>query len=206
MGFNGLTYRYLHEWLPPVRGLRVPTRFAALVGLTLAILSGFGVERLLRWCRGPLMGHVALASMVGLVLVDALPRLKLVPVWREPPAIYESLRGKPGIVLAEFPVVSPEPYNLPFMYFSIWHHTPMVNGYSGFIPRSYQALEPHLVDFRDVEALRARGVTHVTLNCGLDYQNCDESLEKIAQVEGLRLVAESRWEAEPIRLYELLRR
>ena len=30
-----------------------------------------------------------------------------------------------------------KPSNIPFMYFSLWHWARMVNGYSGFIPKSY---------------------------------------------------------------------
>ena len=46
-GFNGPVYPYLYEWLPFVRGLRVPARSSLLVGLSLALLAGFGVRRLL---------------------------------------------------------------------------------------------------------------------------------------------------------------
>ena len=46
-GFNSVFYPYLYEWLPFIRGLRVPARASILVGLTLALLAGFGVRRLL---------------------------------------------------------------------------------------------------------------------------------------------------------------
>jgi hypothetical protein len=205
LGFSGVAYRYLHRWLPPVRGLRVPARFAALVGLSLAIFAGFGIVRLLRWCRRPWLAHLMLSAVVVFTIVEARPQLLLEPVWREPPVIYKSLPDT-GVVLAEFPVVTPESRNIPFMYFSIWHWKPMVNGYSGFVPRSYQLLEPKLVDFRDVDVLRSLGVTHVTVNCGLDLEDCGPSLTEVENVDGLRLLTESKWEGEVVRLYELLRR
>ena len=207
LGFNGVTYPYLHEWLPPVRGLRAPARFAALVGLSLAAFAAFGAARLMRWCPRSWIADVALTAIVVFVIVDARARLDLFPVWRDPPVIYESLRDKPGVVLAEFPVVLPESNSIPFMYFSIWHWKPMVNGYSGFVPVSYyKVLEPQLVDFKDVDVLRARGVTHVTVNCGLDLEDCNSSLSELEKVDGLRLVEESRWADEAVRLYEVLRR
>ena len=46
-GFNSAFYPYLYDWLPFIRGLRVPARASILVGLTLALLAGFGVRRLL---------------------------------------------------------------------------------------------------------------------------------------------------------------
>ena len=47
-GFNSVFYPYLYDWLPFIRGLRVPARASILVGLTLALLAAFGVRRLQR--------------------------------------------------------------------------------------------------------------------------------------------------------------
>ena len=65
------------------------------------------------------------------------------------------LRGAPRemrAVLFEFPVHSPADRfdeNLPYMYFSMSHWAPMVNGYSGFNPPSYRrARSRALTDFR----------------------------------------------------------
>ena len=94
------------------------------------------------------------------------------PVWKEPPAIYDTLKARPGVVLAEFPVDAIEVFNTPYMYFSVWHFLPMVNGYSGYIPESYTTLAPDLLEFPrgdSAAALRRRGVTHVTVNCGLQF-------------------------------------
>jgi putative ABC transport system permease protein len=40
-------------------------------------------------------------------MVEAMPRMPLMRVWQEPPAIYASISGEPGAVLAEFPIVAP---------------------------------------------------------------------------------------------------
>jgi hypothetical protein len=92
------------------------------------------------------------------------------------------------------------------MYFSLWHWTPMVNGYSGFFPPSYQALAPQLMAFPrgdTVGALRRRGVTHVTVNCGLGYPGCVETARLMALSKDLRLIADTLWQGEPVQLYEL---
>jgi hypothetical protein len=205
-GFNGVLYPHLHRWLPPIRGLRVPARWSALAGLTLAIFAGFGVRRVLGWCRSRTSTRVILAALVAAVMIDAWPALKLTPVWREPPPVYEVLNGRPDTVLAEFPVTANEVFNIPFMYFSLWHWSPMLNGYSGFIPQSYATVALDLLEFprgNTVAALRRRGVTHVTLNCGLQYGDCDETMNLMRQSADLRLIAEARWEGEPVQLFEL---
>lgn len=207
-GLNGVLYPLLRSSLVPFRGIRVPARFSALVGLTLAILAGFGVRRILRQSRSRWGGRAVLAALTVAVVIDAWPALSLVPVWSEPPPIYDQLKGRPNVVLAEFPLKSNAPENLPFMYFSLWHWTPMVNGYSGFIPESYDRLALDLVEFPRgdwVARLRSRGVTHVSVNCGLWDATCEDVVTRIRASRELRLVSEMRWQGRPVQLYELTR-
>jgi hypothetical protein len=205
LGLNGVLYPYLHRWLAPVRGIRAPARFAAIVGLTLSILAGFGARRALQWRRSLAWSHAVFAGMIAFVVIDAWPVLELTPVWKEPPAIYESLKGT-GVILAEMPLEPDESANMPFMYFSLWHWSPMVNGYSGFIPKSYADLQKEISRFPDAEsvaALRRRGVTHVTLNCGLNYPGCNELRSEMRFSPYLRLIADTEWQGRPMQLYEV---
>jgi hypothetical protein len=208
-GFNGVIYPYLHRWLSPVRGLRVPARFGALVGLSLAILAGCGALRVLRWCRSRRRVQVAFLALTAGVMIDAWPDFTVRPVWTEPPAIYDRLKGRRDVVLAELPVTEAAHLNAPYMYFSLWHWSPMVNGYSGFFPKSYLALAPELMAFPrgdTADTLRRRGVTHVTVNCGLGYPNCGETVGLMSQSKDLRLIADTLWQGGPVQLYELIPR
>ena len=93
------------------------------------------------------------------------------------------------------------------MYFSVWHFLPMVNGYSGYIPESYTALAPDLLEFPrgdSAAALRRRGVTHVSVNCALQSADCDETMAVMRQSPDLRLILDTSWEGEPVRLFELI--
>jgi hypothetical protein len=101
---NGVFYPLLHTYLSPFRGIRVPARFGALVGLTLAILAGFGMLAVLRRCQARWRGRAVVAAVAIAVLIDAWPVLSLEPVWKEPPSIYEQLSGRFGVVLAELPM------------------------------------------------------------------------------------------------------
>ena len=206
LGLNGVLYPYLYRWLAPVRGLRAPARFGALVGLTLSIFAGFGARRLLRWCQSQTWEHVVFAALIGFVMVDAWPVLTLRPVWTEPPAIYNALQGTSGVILAETPMLEDQPANIPFMYFSLWHWSPMVNGYSGFIPQSYADLRKEIATFPSAEgvaALRRRGVTHVTINCALGYPGCNDLRNEMRYSPYLRLIADTRWQGGPVQLYEI---
>jgi hypothetical protein len=208
LGFNGYVYPYLHRWLPPVRGLRAPARFSAIVGLTLAIFAGFGVLRVLRCCRRKAIEWAVLAVMVAAILADAWPVLALEPVWKTTPSIYERLPATGDVVIAELPVIYDPGYNVQFMYFSVWHWRPMLNGYSGFIPASYDRLTTELAEFPRDETpavLRAHGATHVIVNCGLRYPGCDEDRALMRRSQGVRFMGDVVWEGAQVELYEIVR-
>jgi len=57
-----------------------------------------------------------------------------------------------------------------------------------------------------VDVLRRRGVTHVTVNCGLGYPNCQETASLMWQSMELRLIADTLWQGGPVQLYELIGR
>jgi hypothetical protein len=208
LGFNGLLYPYLYEWVPPVRGMRVPARFSIVVGLSLAVLAGFGMRRVLQR-RGAASAWAVTSVVVAASMVDVWPRLELRPVWRDPPAVYAAVADQPA-VLAEFPLNSdPASFadNTAFMYFSLWHWRDMVNGYSGFLPPGYELLVEQMHRFPDREAiefLRSRGATHVSVNCSFYRGPCGAVLERLDALPSLRLVNEARWEGDLVRLYALL--
>jgi hypothetical protein len=208
LGFNGLTYPYLYDWFSPIRGLRVPARFSVLVSLSLAVLSGFGVRWLLRLPRRALAVRLAFACTVVASVANVWPVLPLRPVWPEPPPVYGALAGLDHVVLAEFPVPEDYAYNTPYMYFALWHWAPMINGYSGFMPKSYDEFQHGVADFPGPSALamlKLRGVTHVTVNCALYRGGCDALLDRLDGIPELRRIAEGRWQGQRVRLYEMAR-
>jgi hypothetical protein len=180
-----------------------------LVVLTLAMLAARGAARLLsvipnRHIRVALTGCLTLA-----VVADAWPHSDRLPVWPTPPAVYAALPAH-GVVLFEFPVHPPADRfseNLPYMYFSIWHWRPMVNGYSGFIPASYEALLAGVSTFPDAAALqflRTAGVTHVALHCRLwELKVCVSTMVRLDTTAGVRRIARADWYGVPSSLYEL---
>jgi len=209
-GFNSPLYPYLYDSLPFVRGLRVPARCSILVGLTLAVLAGFGVRRVLAG-RSAWLTRGVLGALIVAVAVDLRPALRLEPVWPEPPPIYGWVAGARDIVLAEFPFGgSPTGFtsNVPFMYFSLWHWAQMLNGYSGHLPEDYNEFELALRAFPEpatLDLLKARGATHVSINCALYRGDCDSLLDAIDGVPALRPIVSARWQGQPVRVYELRR-
>ncbi len=209
-GFNGFVYRSLYDHASPVHGMRVPARFGIFVGMTLAILSGYGAARLLR--RWPRWQAVLTVAMVTAAIVEAFPRMPLHSVWRQPPPIYAKI-PEPHAVLAEFPMPADDTgvsVDTVYMYFSTFHWHRLINGYSGYYPSSYLELMSHERDFPSdtaVNYLKARGVDYVTIH-GAFYGSPDLYRETIALVDArgdMQLVAAMPWESAETRLYRLRR-
>ncbi len=211
LGLHGILYAFLYKLFPALQSVRVPARFAMLVVLTLAVLAGGGAARLISRVSGQWQRAGAAACLTLALLVDGWPRYDRLPMWQSPPPIYAALPAHDA-VLFEFPLHSPPgrfAENLPYMYFSMWHWTPMVNGYSGFIPASYQALVQGTATFPDPVALDylARiGVTHIGLHCRLwEPEVCATTMERLDTSSRVRRLARANWYGAPSTLYELSR-
>ena len=81
------------------------------------------------------------------------------------PAVYERLADEPGAIIADLPLYPRRAIfgNTGAMLASTVHWHPILNGYSGFIPPSYQRALDALRGFPDdraLAALHALGVTH----------------------------------------------
>jgi hypothetical protein len=211
LGLNGRTFPWLREYVSPFRGLRVPARFSILAGLTLAILAGYGAARLVR--RFPRARWLLVVLMLALVIAEAIPRMRLEPVWLAPPPIYSSLGGDVPVVLAEFPMPNEGVkswFDTRYMYFSTWHWNRMVNGNSGFAPRSYDELIERERDFPSdgaIQYLKDRGVDYVTVH-GAFMASQERYVRTVAMLDrrpDLQLMTAARWGGSESRLYRLRR-
>jgi hypothetical protein len=82
--------------------------------------------------------------------------------------VYERLADEPGAIIADLPLYPRRAIfgNTGAMLASTVHWHPILNGYSGFIPPSYQRALDALRGFPDdraLAALHALGVTHVVI-------------------------------------------
>jgi hypothetical protein len=170
LGFNGISYRLLYEFVLPFRGLRVPARMGVMTGFSLAVLSGFGIHALMAAAPSRARARWIAGAAAALMLVEyASKPLDLRQIPTEPPASYADVvadRGdNPTTTLFEFPA---SPLDDPsYMYYSTFHWQYLVNGYSGFFPPSYNVVLNAVKEFpdqRSFDAIKARGARYLLVH------------------------------------------
>lgn len=210
LGFNGLTYRFLYEYMMPFRALRIPALAFILVGFSLAVLAGFGIARISARLRSPSARLALVLVSCIVVLAEGLSapiRLTIVPV--APPPIYADMMrdigDSPTASIVEVPISREDP---TYMYYSTFHWQRLLNGYSGFFPPSFERLVSAMRGFPDansLEALRARNARYAVIHGELlapeEYQRVIGAIDECRC--GLTLVARRPWLDREISLYRL---
>lgn len=206
LGFNGVSYRMLYEFFPPMRALRIPALAIVLVGFSLAVLAGYGAARIRR--------RAAVAALGGIVLLESFSApIALMRMPLAPPPIYADLVGDsaPGAPVVELPIIysrDPRYQDQIYMYYSTFHWRPLLNGYSGFFPPSYLALAAEMRTFPDaraLESLRSRGARYVIVHG--ERLPADEYRRIVAAANGcgcgLTVVSRTPWQGSEITLYRV---
>ena len=184
-------YHFFYWYVPGFDGLRVPARFAMLVVLFLSATSGLGAAALeRRFHRGgaiaiTLAAVAVVESFAAPIVVNgtvaegryATPPAR-VYTGEQVPGAYKYLKSlpAPGTVVVEFPL-GEWAYELRYVFYSTAHWHPLLNGYSGQFPLSYNMNATHLrhpLDYPDASwnTLMRSGATHAVVH--LPYYRDDE--------------------------------
>ena len=190
-------YEWAYQAVPPLRGLRVPSRFGILVLFAVAVLAGLGLSVLRQrtsssWRTGVSIGLLMLATLESVhAPMDYNPIEWNPPIYRALSASEES-----GAVV-ELPI-HPGPtlhLNARYLLASTAHWRPLVNGFGGFRPPGYDEIVDLVATFPSVVAvarMQALGVRHVVVHTSR-YRRPDGIREALARLEGrpdLELVAQ----------------
>ena len=121
---------------PGYDAIRVPARFAMLAALCMSVVAGLAFVRLT--ARAGRMARLSLAAVVvvGVLIDSAIGEMPLEGLPRRL-VTFESL--PPGTAVMELPLGEWND-DAAAMFRGMYHGRPVVNGYSGFFPRSYNVL------------------------------------------------------------------
>jgi hypothetical protein len=152
LGPETRAYRFVYEEVVFFRGLRALGRFAVVPVLVLSALAGLALA-------GARKRAVALA--LGLVVIEAWNRPLHYGVYEPPGPASRWLSGREGAV-ASLPLGEDD---TRAMLRGIAHFRPLLNGDSGFVPRSYarvrELLAPPRPSSDGLRFLRAVGVSEI---------------------------------------------
>jgi hypothetical protein len=151
------------------------------------------------------------AALQAIIIVESLSvPVSLGPVITDPPRVYRWLAVQPRAPVLEWPL--PDTANLGFtdaprqMYFSTWHWQPLVNGYSGFYPRSFELMVNRTKNFPDTQAIRELqrvGVRYMLLHSVPNEQAYIAARVDLSARPEARLLFTDQIGAEEVAVYEL---
>jgi len=166
-----MPFPFFHRYILGFNGIREPVRFAVFVLFGVAVLAGFGAERVLASLKRPRVRTAACAALALLLNVEFLawPIDGItVPVGRDIPPTYRWLADEPAnAVVLELPVHDWIPDESVYLYFATIHRKTLVNGYSGFIPASTFLARDVFREYpggESLDFLKTFGVTHVVVH------------------------------------------
>ena len=160
-------YDWLGAVVPGFGNLRAPARFAIVASFGTAGLAGFAVAAGMRAIEGRRRGRVlapVIGAIVPLAVLVPLARIPRITGWDVPvrgdvPAAYRWLalhgEGRPLLELPVRPAYGRGQDAALAMYFSTYHWLPLVNGYSGYYPPSYDFIERNAARLPNADALQA---------------------------------------------------
>jgi hypothetical protein len=190
-------YSIVANVVPGMALLRAPVRYGIIVSFALAVLAGFGAQRL-AGRRALVTATLVLLATVELT-VWAGPGTR--PGWalspKPPlPKAYQMLATLPkgAVVVFPFPYARSNYHNhTRAMFWSVYHWQPLVNGYSDVVPPDFDQIALPINSFPSPEGfdiMRARNVRYVVW----DISSLDEESRAILRarfppyVEHLRLL------------------
>lgn len=162
-------YAVLHEYVPPLQGVRAAARWGTLALSAVAILAGFAVARLeARWGTRAWWTAAAI-GIVGLVTVEALRAPLNLVRYTGTAAVHRRLDQEAVTGIVVFPLYGGAQFNRNARYLldQTRHWRPMVNGYSSFAPQSFFDRAARLQAFPapdTIAELKSIGVSHVVLH------------------------------------------
>jgi len=192
-------YGWLFAVFPPMQGLRAAARFGVLFLLAVAVLGGIGLS----------LWRPRRAIAIALIVLANAEAVRAPFEYREftgIPRVYDLLAQETGrVVLVEQPFFPRTAIfeNAPYVLNSTAHWKPLMNGYSGYTPDTYQRYADtfwYFPDERAFIAMKAAGVTHVMVHpARFGSRDAQKVLDAISSRSDMQLIGVS----QGIRLYRL---
>lgn len=173
-----LAYVPLMRVVPGLDGMRVPARFAALLAVTVVYFAARGLDLTFSRIHLRAARIAVIAALATFLAVELCPRpvhWVRIPRESELPEVYHWLAAQPQSGVAPGPVrallevpMRGGGREAPYMYAATLHWKPIANGYSSFLPPSYERLSAAvgrgLPSGEALDFVASLGVTHLVVH------------------------------------------
>jgi len=162
-GLNGFFSEFLFRRTVLFRSVRAMARFASVSYAGLAVWMALGVVALLTVIRRPTLRAVTIALLFVAQLIDVSPRLMWQYVYAPPTEAQLWLRDHRDAIGGSTLELPMNNWGTPFLYLigATVHHSPIMNGTSGFEPPLHRKLresdEKFIFDDAFLDALEHNG-------------------------------------------------
>jgi hypothetical protein len=174
-GLNTPVYQWIVAIVPPLKGLRSPSRFGIISCCAVAVLAAFGADAVLQRTRES-KARWAWAALPVLFLFVVLDYTNTGMYLMDLSAsgegtIYKAMKAAgPGVVVElPMPTAGTLPgYDTEYEMWSLKHWNPLVNGYSGYYPPDYLETLARMETFPDEDSIARLGrldVRYVIVHC-----------------------------------------
>ena len=205
-------YDWLQHLVPGMGGMRTPSRFVVVAILGLSVLAGYGATQLVDSIR-PRLRPIAIVALLAGVVADgwAVP-ISTVPYSPrgrpEDRAVASWLADAPPGAVLHLPIVTYHFQELNYQYATLFHHHPLVNGFTGWdspLQQLFRHPRGPLYDYAryaaTVKMLRSIGVRYVVVHPG-DYNVTQLADGELTQtVNGIRGSGQVREEKRLLDVY-----
>jgi hypothetical protein len=159
----------LHAHIPALGAIRCYSRAGQMALVAMGVLAGYGAARLLTLQRTARAAALIGSMLIAATNVEALRAPLRYREFQGIPAVYDRLRDEPYAVVIELPFYNRRVFfgNAIYMLNATRHRHPIVNGYSGFAPPSFNAIARAVSMFPEdgaLEYMHKLGVTHVVVH------------------------------------------
>jgi len=184
-----LPYYYLYKYLPGFDSMRVPSRLNIIVMLSLSVLAGYGLHKLLNYKSSNLKILITLLLSIVIIFESYVPvGVAITPAGDDIPDVYKWLSNESGeFTIVELPTgnmrANTLDYDTKYMYYSTYHWKKLMNGYSGFFPPKYLEILELLQTFpshESISVLKSLQIKYVIIHSGdLDQDRWNDMKNEI---------------------------
>ncbi len=209
LGTNTPVFPLMRRHINMLELLRVPARFGAIALCAMAVLSAIGLAALLQRISSAPIRRLVVAMFCAAMLIEYSTAMTLEEVRTDRPSVYRWLAQQPRGPVAELPM--PPIGRLTGReaereFFSTSHWQPLLNGYSGYYPISYDQLVRGLRTFPHgawVDLLLDQGARYIVLHeRDTAAAALDEALSRLDASPRVRRVGRFPDRIDPVWVYE----